>query len=145
MLCRSIIDIVAFCVAPFALQIDALKMEGFVDSFIGALGLDRSYTMLVVNPKWSPSLPSYTYRIGFSEPELRLLHEQVRCGHALYHDGPWWQLSALVVWTSVVSRQYCHSFHWTPAAHQDGCKFNCCHRKPCVSCTLRSDRSQFCQ
>jgi hypothetical protein len=55
-------------------------MEGFVDSFIGALELERSYTMLVVNPKWSPSLPSYTYRIGFSEPELRLLHEQVCCG-----------------------------------------------------------------
>jgi hypothetical protein len=60
------------------LQVDALKMEEFVDSFIGALGLDRSYTLLVINPKWSPSLPSYTYRIGFSEPELRLLHEQVR-------------------------------------------------------------------
>jgi hypothetical protein len=60
------------------LQVDALKMEEFVDSFIGALGLERSYTLLVINPKWSPSLPSYTYRIGFSEPELRLLHEQVR-------------------------------------------------------------------
>lgn len=48
-----------------------------MDSFVGALGLERSYTMLVVNPKWSPSLPSYTYRIGFSEPELRLLHAQV--------------------------------------------------------------------
>jgi len=57
-------------------------MEDFVDSFIEALGLDRSYSMLVINPKWSPSLPSYSYRIGFSEAELRLLHEQVRA--ALY-------------------------------------------------------------
>lgn len=65
------------CVCFKSLQVDALKMEEFVDSFISALGLDRSYTLLVINPKWSPSLPSYTYRIGFSEAELRLLHEQV--------------------------------------------------------------------
>jgi hypothetical protein len=68
-----------------------------VDSFIGALGLDRSYTLLVVNPKWSPSLPSYTYRIGFSEPELRLLHGQVCCGQALYYDVPWWKLYKTII------------------------------------------------
>lgn len=63
--------------ASLYLQVDALKMEGFIDSFVDAIGLARSYTLLVLNPKWSPSLPSYTYRIGFSEAELRLLHEQV--------------------------------------------------------------------
>jgi hypothetical protein len=52
-------------------------MEALVDSFIGALGLEKSYTMLVLNPRWSPSLPSYNYRIGFSEAEIRLLNEQV--------------------------------------------------------------------
>lgn len=33
--------------------------------------------MLVLNPKWSPSLPSYAYRVGFSEYELKLLQQQV--------------------------------------------------------------------
>jgi hypothetical protein len=56
-------------------------MEAFIDSFIGALGLERAYNLLVINPKWSPSLPSYTYRIGFSEAELRLLHGQVNDVH----------------------------------------------------------------
>lgn len=59
------------------LQVDALKLEPFIDSFIGALGLNRAYTMLVLNPKWSASLPAYGYRIGFSEYELRLLNENV--------------------------------------------------------------------
>lgn len=59
-------------------QVDALQMEAFVDSFIGALGLEKSYSLLVLNPKWSPSLPSYNYRIGFSEAEVRLLNAQVR-------------------------------------------------------------------
>ncbi|KAF6255218.1 hypothetical protein COO60DRAFT_237950 [Scenedesmus sp. NREL 46B-D3] len=56
-------------------QVDALKLEPFVDSFIGALGLSRAYTMLVLNPKWSASLPAYGYRIGFSELELHLLND----------------------------------------------------------------------
>ena len=54
-----------------------------MDSFIGALGLEKSYTMLVLNPRWSPSLPSYNYRIGLREAEIRLLNEQVRVT-----DGP---------------------------------------------------------
>jgi hypothetical protein len=61
------------------MQVDALKLEPFVDSFIGALGLNRAYTMLVLNPKWSASLPAYGYRIGFSEYELRLLNDNVSC------------------------------------------------------------------
>eukprot|EP00879_Flechtneria_rotunda_P026397 GHRR01028144.1.p1 GENE.GHRR01028144.1~~GHRR01028144.1.p1 ORF type:complete len:283 (+),score=46.69 GHRR01028144.1:1122-1970(+) len=59
-------------------QVDALKLEPFIDSFITALGLDRGYTVLVVNPKWSASLPSYAYRLGFSDYELQLLNQQVR-------------------------------------------------------------------
>lgn len=74
-----------------ALQVDALKMEAFVDSFILGMGLERSYTLLVINPKWSPSLPSYTYRIGFSEPELRLLHEQVDVDIFLRHMSAGYQ------------------------------------------------------
>eukprot|EP00879_Flechtneria_rotunda_P012231 GHRR01012773.1.p1 GENE.GHRR01012773.1~~GHRR01012773.1.p1 ORF type:complete len:1051 (+),score=372.66 GHRR01012773.1:153-3305(+) len=57
-------------------QVDALKLEPFIDSFITALGLDRGYTVLVVNPKWSASLPSYAYRLGFSDYELQLLNQQ---------------------------------------------------------------------
>lgn len=67
------------CIVRFV-QVDALKFEPFVDSFIAALGLDKSYTLLVLNPKWSASLPSYGYRIGFSEHELRLLNENVSEG-----------------------------------------------------------------
>lgn len=68
-----------WCVVCFV-QVDALKFEPFVDSFIHALGLDKSYTLLVLNPKWSASLPSYGYRAGFSEHELRLLNENVSEG-----------------------------------------------------------------
>lgn len=56
-----------------ALQVDALKMEAFIDSFISYLRLGSGYTIMVLNPKWSPSLPAYAYRIGFSERELELL------------------------------------------------------------------------
>lgn len=49
-----------------------------MDGFVAALGLDGGYTLLVLNPKWSPSLPSYGYRLGFSEQELALLHSMVR-------------------------------------------------------------------
>lgn len=71
-------------------QVDALKLEPFVDSFIGALGLNRAYTMLVLNPKWSASLPAYGYRIGFSEYELRILNENAAM--------PELQLGAAVRW-----------------------------------------------
>lgn len=66
------------------MQVDALKMEALVDSFVGALGLEKSYTLVVINPKWSPSLPSYNYRIGFSEAEIRLLNEQVSISRVNY-------------------------------------------------------------
>jgi hypothetical protein len=35
--------------------------------------------MLVLNPKWSASLPAYGYRIGFSKHELRLLNDNMSC------------------------------------------------------------------
>jgi hypothetical protein len=63
--------------AQLMYKVDALKMEGFMNSFINHLGLEHGYTMLVMNPRWSPSLPSYTYRIGFSESELTLLNQMV--------------------------------------------------------------------
>lgn len=79
------------------LQVDALKLEPFVDSFIRALGLNRAYTMLVLNPKWSASLPAYGYRIGFSEYELRMMNENVS-GHlaSCAESFPRYQLAAAV-------------------------------------------------
>ncbi|KAI8467147.1 MAG: hypothetical protein J3K34DRAFT_431559 [Monoraphidium minutum] len=58
-------------------QVDMLKMEPFIDSFVEGLGLDRGYTMIVVNPKWSSNLQSYGFRQGFSIDEMTLLQDQV--------------------------------------------------------------------
>ncbi|KIY95904.1 hypothetical protein MNEG_12058 [Monoraphidium neglectum] len=58
-------------------QVDALKFEPFIDSFVEGLGLDRGYTMIVVNPKWSSSLASYGFRAGYSVDEMMMLQEQV--------------------------------------------------------------------
>lgn len=44
------------------LKVDAVKMEAFIDHFITNLGLDTAYTMLVINPTWTPSEPIYGYR-----------------------------------------------------------------------------------
>jgi hypothetical protein len=77
------------------LQVDALLMEQFIDGFLASLGLENSYTLLVMNPKWSVSLPPYSYRVGFSEQEMRLLAEQVCMWkrhvtkhHGLHRDWP---------------------------------------------------------
>ena len=59
-------------------QVDALKMEAFVQSFVDALGLANSgYTLLVINPHWSSTLPAYGYRVGFSAGEVEMLASQV--------------------------------------------------------------------
>lgn len=79
--------------AVCAVQVDALKLEPFVDSFIGSLGLEKGYTMLVLNPKWSASLPSYGYRIGFSEFELRVLNQNVSEAEPQQYYGSAWQCS----------------------------------------------------
>lgn len=62
---------------PHPRQVDALKMEAFIDSFVEGLGLDQGYTMIVVNPKWSAQLASYGFRAGFSNDELEMLQRQV--------------------------------------------------------------------
>ena len=42
-------------------------MEHFVDVFLGFLGLSSSYSILVINPTWSPTEPRYGYRKGISQ------------------------------------------------------------------------------
>jgi hypothetical protein len=53
-------------------------MEALLDNLVGALGLRNSYTIVVLNPRWSATQPSHAYRVGFSDPELKLLVAQVR-------------------------------------------------------------------
>ena len=50
-----------------------MKMEAFVDNFIMAIGLDSQYTVLVINPTWSPDEPVYGYRKGVSQAEIDFL------------------------------------------------------------------------
>eukprot|EP00798_Chlamydomonas_sp_ICE-L_P024546 gene24546-10156_t len=50
-------------------QVDVNKMEAFVDNFVASIGLDSSYTILVLNPTWVPSEPVYGYRQGVSSQE----------------------------------------------------------------------------
>lgn len=54
-----------------------------MDGFLASLGLSDGYTMLVMNPKWSASLPSYSYRVGFSEEEVKVLVEEAATIKAL--------------------------------------------------------------
>ena len=54
-------------------HVDASKMEAFISHFVTSLGLDRKYTILVLNPTWSTTQPSYGYRQGLSAPELKFL------------------------------------------------------------------------
>ncbi len=61
-------------------QVDVLKFEPFIDSFVEGLGLDQGYTLIVANPKWSTSLASYGFRAGFSQDELTMLQMQVGGG-----------------------------------------------------------------
>ena len=42
-------------------------MEDFVDNFITFLGLESAYSMLVLNPTWTPAEPRYGYRKGISQ------------------------------------------------------------------------------
>ena len=52
------------------MQVDASKMEAFIDHFVTSIGLSEQYTMLVINPTWSVSEPKYGYRQGVSQKEL---------------------------------------------------------------------------
>mmetsp|Transcript_38308 Transcript_38308/g.85303 ORF Transcript_38308/g.85303 Transcript_38308/m.85303 type:complete len:1048 (+) Transcript_38308:131-3274(+) len=51
-------------------QVDATKMEALIDNFVQFMGLDRSYTIVVLNPAWSPAEPAYGYRQGLSQGEI---------------------------------------------------------------------------
>lgn len=86
-----------------------LKMEPFVDSFVEGLGLDRGYTMIVVNPKWSANLASYGFRAGYSVDEMALLQSQVggaagAAATAVGDSAPSWSAARL------------HSAHVDPAS-----------------------------
>lgn len=50
-------------------------MEAFIDHFIASLGLGGQYSLLVVNPKWTPSRPKYGYRAGFSQWEITVMQQ----------------------------------------------------------------------
>lgn len=54
-------------------QVDAVKMERFVDNFIKSLGFSEQYSILVLNPRWSPTRPKYGYRTGLSAQEVAFL------------------------------------------------------------------------
>jgi hypothetical protein len=55
-----------------------MKMESFMDGFLNSLGLQNTYSLVVLNPKWSASMPAYGYRMGFSELEVKLLAQQLQ-------------------------------------------------------------------
>ncbi|KAG2501680.1 hypothetical protein HYH03_000182 [Edaphochlamys debaryana] len=57
-------------------QVDAHKMELFIDHFIQALGLDQGYSLIVLNPTWHVDEPVYGYRMGMSSDELTLIKSQ---------------------------------------------------------------------
>jgi hypothetical protein len=57
-------------------QIDALKLEPFIDSFVEGLGLDQGYTMVVVNGHPAETT-GYAFRAGFSADEVQILQEEV--------------------------------------------------------------------
>lgn len=48
------------------LQVDAVKLEAFVDHFIDSLGLQSTYSLLLLSPEWHADEPVYGYRAGLS-------------------------------------------------------------------------------
>ncbi|EFJ49585.1 hypothetical protein VOLCADRAFT_89945 [Volvox carteri f. nagariensis] len=52
-------------------QVDAHKMEVLVDHFVTALGLENSYSLVVLNPNWHADEPVYGYRLGISSQEMQ--------------------------------------------------------------------------
>lgn len=54
-------------------QVDAVSMEMVIDGFLTDLGLDKGYTVLVLNPPWPNSGSVYRYRAGLSKEEIDLL------------------------------------------------------------------------
>ncbi|GAX80726.1 hypothetical protein CEUSTIGMA_g8161.t1 [Chlamydomonas eustigma] len=57
-------------------QVDAKKMEAFINHFVESIGLIAQYTIVVVNPTWSTSEPAYGYRQGVSDKELEYLQQE---------------------------------------------------------------------
>jgi hypothetical protein len=73
-----------------AQQVDALKMEAFVDNFLLSLGLGaKSYSLVVLNPTWSASQPVYGYRVGMSQSEMDALLGSADKVLALLVRGRW--------------------------------------------------------
>lgn len=72
-----------------ACQVDASKMEAFVDHFVSGLGLEGSYSMIVINPTWHVDEPVYGYRMGVSAEELQVLKGQAdRLRTVMVGHGP---------------------------------------------------------
>ncbi|KXZ55672.1 hypothetical protein GPECTOR_2g1222 [Gonium pectorale] len=75
---RSVVDAFERAIAAFsrpvdpavATGVDAAKMEALVDHFVGALGLESSYSLVVLNPTWHVDEPVYGYRMGRAYPRL---------------------------------------------------------------------------
>ncbi len=44
-----------------------------MDHFMTALGLDMSYSLVVLNPTWHVDEPVYGYRLGISSAELQAI------------------------------------------------------------------------
>lgn len=44
-----------------------------MDHFVTALGLDSSYSLVVLNPTWHVDEPVYGYRLGISSEEMQAL------------------------------------------------------------------------
>lgn len=57
--------------------INAFRFSGMIDSLLDYLNLTASYSLLILNPNSPVKLGEhYGYRFGFSESEIRILHEQ---------------------------------------------------------------------
>ncbi len=52
---------------------DATQFESFVTHFITTLGINRQYSMVVLNPSWSITEQPYGYRQGMSAKEIELI------------------------------------------------------------------------
>ncbi|GBF97200.1 hypothetical protein Rsub_10061 [Raphidocelis subcapitata] len=66
-----------------ARQVDALKMEPFVDSLLEGLGIGPSgYALVVANPQ-RPDHHGYGFRAGFSSEEVEMLQEEVEALRSL--------------------------------------------------------------
>mmetsp|Transcript_29994 Transcript_29994/g.84626 ORF Transcript_29994/g.84626 Transcript_29994/m.84626 type:complete len:1013 (+) Transcript_29994:261-3299(+) len=101
-------------------QVDADRMEEFVSGFLHSLGLDMSYSVVVLNPKWDPSRAKYGYRAGLSSAEAAFLSAEADVQAAAAKQPVHTQTGSRRGWAAAADPEGWTWQKWGPAAPKFG-------------------------